>query len=122
MSFELTRRYRIEAAHRLPKVPDGHPCSRLHGHTYAIAVVLAGEMNDDAGWVMDYATLDAAVNPVLAQLDHRHLNDIDGLANPTSEHLSRWIWERLAQELRGLASVTVAENPDCACTYRGPGG
>lgn len=122
MSFRLRRRYRIEAAHRLPAVPDTHPCSRLHGHTYAIEILIAGDIGAETGWVMDYAALDAVVGPVLTRLDHCCLNDIDGLENPTSEHLARWIWQSLAGDLPALASITVAENADCACIYDGPDG
>jgi len=117
--FELRRRYRLEAAHRLPQVAAEHPCRRLHGHTYTLELVVCGPLDPGKGWVLDYASIDAAARPLLDQLDHRYLNDIEGLENPTSEHLARWVWERLAPILHGLAAVTVAENPDCACTFRG---
>ena len=85
--FELLRRYRFEAAHRLPMVPREHRCSRLHGHTFVVEITVRGLLDPNAGWVMDYATIDVAVQPLLDQLDHRCLNEIDGLDNPTSEHL-----------------------------------
>ncbi len=117
--FELLRRYRFEAAHRLTMVPSGHRCSRFHGHTYAVEITVRGPLDPKAGWVTDYATIDAVAQPLIDQLDHRDLNEIDGLGNPTSEHLARWLWDRLAPELPGLHAVTIAENPDAACTYRG---
>lgn len=119
--FELRRSYRIQSAHQLPTVPAAHPCARLHGHTYTIEIMITGELEPDTGWVMDYGEIDAAAEPVLARLDHRHLNDIEGLENPTSEHLARWIWERLSPALPALTQVSVAENPACACVYRGVG-
>jgi len=118
-SFELERRYRFEAAHRLPRVPEDHRCHRLHGHSYEILIVVAGAADPDAGWVMDFADLDAAFSPVHDQLDHRLLNEIPGLENPTSEMLARWIWDALTEDLPGLARVRVSETPDSACTYYG---
>lgn len=119
MMFELQRRYRFEAAHQLPRVASEHPCARLHGHTYTVELLIHGPLDPEKGWVMDYASIDAAAQPLLDRLDHRCLNDVDGLENPTSEHLARWLWGRLAPVLDGLAAVMIAENPDCACTFRG---
>lgn len=118
--FDLRRRYRFEAAHRLPMVPLEHRCSRLHGHTYAVEIAVRGPMDGESGWVIDYASIDAVAAPAIDELDHRLLNDVAGLENPTSEHLARWIWDRIALELPGLSAITVSENPDAACTYLGP--
>jgi 6-pyruvoyltetrahydropterin/6-carboxytetrahydropterin synthase len=117
--FELLRRYRFEAAHRLPRVSPEHRCFRLHGHTFVVEIAVRGPLDADKGWVTDYAAMDAVAAPLLAQLDHSYLNEIDGLDNPTSEHLARWLWDRLTPVLPGLQAITVAENPDAACTYRG---
>jgi 6-pyruvoyltetrahydropterin/6-carboxytetrahydropterin synthase len=118
--FELLRRYRFESAHRLPMVGAEHRCSRMHGHTYAVEITVHGPLEPVHGWVIDYASIDVAAQPLLDQLDHRCLNDITGLENPTSEHLAGWLWERLAPLLPGLNTITIAENPDARCTYRGP--
>jgi 6-pyruvoyltetrahydropterin/6-carboxytetrahydropterin synthase len=117
MSYELRRRYRIQSAHRLPLVAPEHPCARTHGHTYEIELAVTGTL-DDHGWVSDYADIDRAAEPTIAVLDHTLLNDIDGLENPTSEHLARWLWQHLDPLLPGLTAVAVSENPDCSCTYR----
>ena len=117
--FELERSYRFEAAHYLPYVVESHACRRLHGHSYRIDVALAGPINERAGWLVDFADIDAVVEPVRAQLDHQLLNDIDGLSNPTSEELAGWLWGRLAADLPHLAAIRVAETPDSACVYRG---
>lgn len=109
----------LEAAHRLPHVPDGHKCARLHGHSFRVRVHVAGEPDPTLGWVMDFADLRAACEPVRAALDHHYLNDIDGLDNPTSEVLARWIWDRLVASLPGLAAVDVQETCTSGCTYRG---
>jgi 6-pyruvoyltetrahydropterin/6-carboxytetrahydropterin synthase len=118
--FELRRRYRFESAHRLPMVAPEHRCSRVHGHTYGVEIIVRGPLEPAEGWVMDYSKIDTAAQPRLDELDHHYLNDIEGLENPTSEHVARWLWERLAPVLPGLHAITIAENPDACCTYRGP--
>jgi 6-pyruvoyltetrahydropterin/6-carboxytetrahydropterin synthase len=117
---ELLRRYRFEAAHRLPAVPADHRCARLHGHTYEIEVRVRGDADKRLGWVIDFAAIDDACKPAIDALDHRLLNDLDGLENPTSENVARWLWNRLHESLPGLFSVAVAENPDAVSTYWGP--
>ena len=121
MRVELVKRFRFEAAHRLPRVPDGHKCARLHGHSYQVAVTVAGEVDPATGWLMDFAVITGAVEPVREQLDHRYLNELDGLDNPTSEVLARWIWQRVQPALPQLACVTVEETCTASCAFRGPG-
>ena len=120
--MEISKTFRIEAAHRLPNVPDGHKCSRLHGHSFAIAIHVSGPLDPALGWVMDYADLKAAFAPLYDQLDHRYLNEVPGLENPTSEQLARWIWDRLAPRLPLLSKVVVNETCTTACEYRGHDG
>ena len=119
MRCELQCDYKFEAAHSLPKVPPGHKCARMHGHSYRVTVTVEGEVDPDTGWLIDFADLDAAVRPVIGELDHRVLNDIGGLDNPTCEHVARWLWQRVQPQLGGLAAVTVAETRDSRCVYRG---
>jgi 6-pyruvoyltetrahydropterin/6-carboxytetrahydropterin synthase len=90
----------------------------MHGHTYNIEIMVRGALDEHAGWVVDFEEIDEAVAPVIAVLDHRCLNDVRGLENPTSENVARWLWERIAGRLDGLSAVTVAENPDSVCVYR----
>lgn len=118
MRTRLERTYRFEAAHFLPKVPPGHKCARMHGHSYLVEVVIEGEIDAETGWFMDFAQIDEHVNPLVRQLDHQVLNEVDGLANPTSELLAVWIWQRLAA-LRGLVEVVVSETPTSRCVFRG---
>ena len=101
--------FTLEAAHRLPNVPEGHKCARLHGHSFRIEIHVEGEPDAEMGWVMDFADVKAAFAPLYDQLDHNYLNDIEGLENPTSEMLSRWIWRRLEERLPGLDKVVVHE-------------
>lgn len=108
----------FEAAHRLPNVPDGHKCARLHGHSYRVEIRVAGPVGEETGWVIDYAEIKAAWAPLHGQLDHRYLNDVDGLTNPTSENLARWIWGHLIAVLP-LSAVVIHETATAGCIYRG---
>ena len=118
MRTRLERIYRFEAAHFLPRVPPGHKCARMHGHSYCIEVVIEGEIDAVRGWVMDFAEIDEQAAPLVRQLDHQVLNEIDGLANPTSELLASWLWSKLVA-LPGLTEVIVSETPSSRCVYRG---
>jgi 6-pyruvoyltetrahydropterin/6-carboxytetrahydropterin synthase len=111
--------YHIEAARRLPNLPPEHPCSRLHGHSFRVEVRVSGEVDEQTGWVMDFADVDRAFQPLLNRLDHRCLNDIEGLENPTSENLARWLWARLKPGLRGLSEIRIWETHRSGCAYRG---
>ena len=119
MRTRLARDYRFEAAHFLPAVPPGHKCARMHGHSYAVTVAVEGEIDPASGWLIDFADIDDRVMPVIRGLDHQVLNEIDGLANPTSELLAVWLWRRIAGVLPALVEITVAETPTSRCTYRG---
>lgn len=121
MRVELEKTFRFEAAHLLPNVPAGHKCRRLHGHSFRVDVAVAGEVDPHVGWFVDYADLKDAFAPLLDALDHRYLNEVEGLSNPTSEHLAAWIWERLAAHVPGLVRVTVHETCEARCHYHGPG-
>ena len=118
--MDVFRVFQIEAAHRLPNVPEGHKCARMHGHSFRIEVHVGGDVGADSGWVMDFADLRRAFQPLFDQLDHRCLNDVDGLENPTSENFARWIWERLAPALPGLCKIVVQETCTAGCIYTGP--
>ena len=117
--MEIFREFTFEAAHRLPNVPEGHKCARLHGHSFAVTVHVTGPVEARTGWVMDFADVKDSFSPLLDALDHRYLNEIEGLENPTSETLARWIWERLSPDLPGLSAITVRETCTSGCTYRG---
>ncbi|MCU0623895.1 MAG: 6-carboxytetrahydropterin synthase QueD [Gemmatimonadaceae bacterium] len=119
---ELFRDFTFEAAHRLPHVPDGHKCARLHGHSFRVRVVVRGPVDPHTGWVMDFAELKAAWKPVEARLDHHYLNEIPGLENPTSEVLARWIWDALLPALPQLWAIEVRETCTSGCVYRGEAG
>jgi 6-pyruvoyltetrahydropterin/6-carboxytetrahydropterin synthase len=117
--MEIFTVYRFEAAHRLPNVPEGHKCARLHGHSFRVEIHVDGPVGEDTGWVMDFADVKAAFKPLDEQLDHRYLNEVEGLENPTSENIARWIWRRLAPTLPGLSRVVVHETCTSGCSYNG---
>ncbi len=117
--MDIYKEFQIEAAHRLPNVPSGHKCSKLHGHSFRVRVYVSGNLVKDYGWVMDFAEISAAFAPLHAILDHNYLNDVEGLENPTSENLSRWIWVRLLPVLKGLSCIEVQETCTSGCSYRG---
>lgn len=117
--MEIFREFSFEAAHRLPNVPETHKCARLHGHSFRVAVHVEGDVDDDSGWVVDFAELKAAFTPVYERLDHRYLNEVAGLDNPTSEVLARWIWGALRPALPGLSQIVVRETCTAGCIYRG---
>jgi 6-pyruvoyltetrahydropterin/6-carboxytetrahydropterin synthase len=116
---EIFKEFTFEAAHRLPEVPADHKCARLHGHSFRVAVHVAGPVDPGAGWVRDFADIGDAMAPVLHRLDHHYLNEVDGLANPTSENLARWIWDQLAGAFPDLCEVVVRETCTSGCIYRG---
>ena len=117
--MEIFKRFTIEAAHRLPHAPPGHKCQRLHGHSFRIEIHVRGDVQPAAGWVMDFADIKAAFQPLYEQLDHRYLNEVEGLSNPTSENLATWIWQRLQPSLPGLSKVVVRETCTSGCVYEG---
>ena len=117
--MEIFKDFTFEAAHRLPNVPSGHKCARLHGHSFRVKVVVSGEPGKQSGWIMDFGDIKRAVKPVLAQLDHYYLNDITGLENPTSEHLAIWIWNKLQPNLPELSRIEIRETCTSGCIYTG---
>ena len=117
--MEIWKQFDFEAAHRLPNVPPGHKCARLHGHSFRVAIHVRGEVDAKTGWVMDFADIKVAFEPLLSRLDHYYLNEIEGLENPTSENLARWIWQRLQPSLPLLCRVVVKETCTSGCVYEG---
>lgn len=117
--MEIFKAFTLESAHRLPNVPADHKCARVHGHSFRIEVHVAGAVDPRLGWVMDFADLKRAFEPLFERLDHRYLNDVPGLENPTSENLARWIWRELQPGLPQLARVVVHETCTSGATYTG---
>lgn len=117
--MDIFKEFTFEAAHRLPNLPAGHKCARLHGHSFRVEIHVSGPVGPESGWVMDFAEIKKAFNPFYEQLDHFYLNEVEGLSNPTSENLARWIWQRLEPVLPGLSRVVVRETCTSGCIYEG---
>lgn len=117
--MEIYKEFIFEAAHRLPNVPPGHKCARLHGHSFRCQVYVEGPIDAKFGWVIDFADIKTAFEPLYKQLDHNFLNEIEGLSNPTSENLARWVWRHLKPELPLLSKVVVSETCNSGCIYKG---
>src|ERR1700739_1397005 len=109
MKMELRKTFQFEAAHLLPRLPKSHKCRRLHGHSFRVEVAIAGECDEKTGWLMDYADISEAFQPIWKKLDHSHLHEVPGLENPTSENIAAWIWNKLKPKLPLLTEVVVAE-------------
>lgn len=117
MKFELRQHFQIESARRLPNLQEGHPCGRMHGHSFKIILTLVGEQHPVTGWVLDYHEISERMKPLLGELDHRVLNDVQGLENPTSENLALWIFTKARPLIAGLQKVTIMETPFTECSY-----
>lgn len=118
--MEIFNVFHLESARRLPGLPDSHPCSHVHGHSFRVTVHVEGEIDPATGWVIDFAEIEAAFEPIRAQLDHRYLNDVPGLQNPSTEMLAQWIWARLAPAMPLLSKIVIHETERSGCVYRGP--
>jgi 6-pyruvoyltetrahydropterin/6-carboxytetrahydropterin synthase len=118
----IYKEFRFEAAHRLPNY-DGK-CNRLHGHSWVGRVYVKGdrtiEHGSQQGMLIDYAKISDYIQPLLdGYLDHYYLNETMGLENPTSELISKWIFEKLeAAKLPGLYAVEIRETCTSGCTYK----
>lgn len=117
--MEIFKEFTFESAHRLPHVPEGHKCGRLHGHSFMVTLHVQGEVGEGTGWIIDFGEIKMAFKPVLETLDHNYLNEIEGLENPTSENLARWIWNRVKPRLPLLCRVVVRETCTSGCIYEG---
>lgn len=119
MKVRLSKMFRFEASHRLDHLPTEHPCHHLHGHSYKVEVEVYGEVNPETGFLIDYADIKRVVNPIVKQLDHKHLNDIDDLEMTSTEYIARWLWERIMPELPILSRITIFETGTSKCEYTG---
>ncbi len=129
----ISKTFDFDAAHFLPKVPKGHKCRRMHGHTYRVEIICEAEEVDDCGMVVDYAEIAEAWAPIHALLDHQTLNEVKGLENPTTEILAPWIFAHLYPNYGNsraravtvttdfqicLVAVKVYESSSTWCEYR----
>jgi 6-pyruvoyltetrahydropterin/6-carboxytetrahydropterin synthase len=119
MIMLLYKQFTFDSAHFLPNLPDGHRCKNLHGHTYHLTIYVEGEVSQQEGWVLDFKEIKNAVLPVLNAIDHKLLNNIEGLENPTSERLAIWLWNKIKPQLNLLKRIELKETPTSGVVYEG---
>jgi len=119
MIARLNKDFYFEAAHTLPSLPEGHKCRQMHGHTFHVRITVEGVVDETIGWVYDHKCISDTMKPLIEELDHAYLNDIEGLESPTIERIAAWFWRRLDADLPGLAEITIYETPTSSCTFRG---
>lgn len=117
MNFQLKQQFQIESARFLTGLPASHPCSNMHGHSFVIILTLVGPLDPVKGWVQDYHEISTLMKPLLDQLDHKVLNNVQGLENPTSEKLAVWIYDQAKKTIPTLKQVTIKETPITECSY-----
>lgn len=119
MKVRLIKTFEIDCAHHLPCFPQGHKCRGLHGHTMRVDVVVEGDMPPGQDYLVDFGDIKQIVEPVRQELDHKLLNEIEGLSVPTVENLAHWLWRRLKSELPALKMLRIHETPTNICEYEG---
>jgi 6-pyruvoyltetrahydropterin/6-carboxytetrahydropterin synthase len=119
MRCRIIKEFRFEAAQTLPNLPPDHKCTKMHGHSFKIEIVINGKVNPEIGWVYDHALISKAMTPLLEKLDHSYLNEIPGLENPTIELMAAWFWKILEPQLPGLDEIIIHETPSARCVFRG---
>jgi 6-pyruvoyltetrahydropterin/6-carboxytetrahydropterin synthase len=111
--MKVTQAFMFEAAHRLPYVPDGHKCKNMHGHSYRVELTFEGPVDPKTGFVVDFFDIEKAVHPLLSRVDHHVLNEVNGLENPTAEHICLWFLYELYFSFQNLTVVRIYETPMC---------
>ncbi len=115
----IFKQFTFDSAHFLPHVPDGHKCKEIHGHTYHLTIFLEGPLDPELGWVMDFGDLKKSVGAVIDRLDHKFMNEIPGLENPTCEHISMWLWNQIKPGVPQLHKIELYETPTSGAIYSG---
>lgn len=115
----IYKTFTFDSAHYLPNVPQGHKCGGLHGHTYTLTVFISGKVEKKSGWIIDYTDLKNSIKPFIDILDHKLLNEIPGLENPTSENLSVWLWQMIKPIYPDLIKIELKETPTSGVIYEG---
>ena len=116
--MKLFKEFTFEAAHKLPMVPKDHKCFNLHGHSFKVKITIEGEVNE-MGWVMDLSSAKESCKPRIDGLEHKYLNEAEGLHNPTSENIAIWLWNKIIKELPELSVIEIMETCTSGCRYQG---
>jgi len=117
---EISYRFGFDAAHRFDAFPPGHLYSGVHGHSFQVEVALEGEPDSATGFVADLGEVERECQRVREALDHRLLNDVEGLSRPSLENISVWIWNFLSPRFANLVRVTVRrDSAGQSCSFTG---
>ena len=117
--MQIFKTFTFDSAHSLPNVPDGHKCKAVHGHTYQLTIFIEGPLVENLEWVMDFAEVKSVVEPIVKILDHKYMNDIEGLENPTCERIAIWIWDKIKVGIPQLVRIELNETPTSGVVYEG---
>jgi 6-pyruvoyltetrahydropterin/6-carboxytetrahydropterin synthase len=117
--MKIFKTFTFDSAHFLPNVPDGHKCKNIHGHTYSLTVFIEGELEEHLEWVMDFAVIKKVINPIIKQIDHKLMNEIAGLENPTCENIAVWLWNKIKPEIPLLSKIELYETKTSGVVYEG---
>lgn len=117
--MQIFKQFTFDSAHFLPNVPDGHKCKEIHGHTYRLTVFIEGPLDKDLNWVMDFSDLKRAIGPVIDSIDHKLMNNISGLENPTCEQMAIWLWNKIKPKIPLLKKIELNETPTSGVVYEG---
>jgi 6-pyruvoyltetrahydropterin/6-carboxytetrahydropterin synthase len=115
----IFKQFTFDSAHFLPLVPEGHKCKAIHGHTYKLTIFINGPIGEATGWVFDFADVKRIVGPIVDSVDHKLLNNIEGLSNPTCELLAVWLWDRIRMSLPLIKRIELYETPTSGVIYEG---
>ena len=115
----IFRQFSFDSAHFLPNVPEGHKCKAVHGHTYRMVAYFEGEPDETLGWVADFADIKKIIQPIIEAIDHKLLNEIPGLENPTCELIAVWLWNKIKAELPYLSKIELVETLTSGVIYEG---
>ena len=115
----IFKKFTFDSAHSLPNVPDDHKCKEVHGHNYHLTIYIENELVEKLDWVMDFAVVKKVVDPIINIVDHKYLNDIEGLKNPTCERIAIWLWDRIKEGIPSLIKIELNETPTSGVVYKG---
>ena len=115
----IFKEFNFDSAHFLPNVPDGHKCKEIHGHTYRLILYFEGKIDVQFGWLIDFAEIKEVVDPIINNIDHKLLNNIEGLENPTCEAIAIWLWDNIKPTIPLLNRIELHETLTSGVVYEG---
>jgi len=117
--MQIFKQFTFDSAHFLPYVPDGHKCKEIHGHTYYMTVYIEGNLDKKLDWIMDFTEIKGVIKPIIESIDHKLLNNLSGLENPTCEVLVMWLWNKIKPKIPLLTKIILNETPTSGTVYEG---